>query len=206
MTQTYPLNYDIQTYTQTGDGTKNRTYFLPKDMGSATQVFKFTLRDLVPLQNSVSVPVDAELLVNTDRISPVTLHYQGYVFVHPVNVRFASEGEQVSALSEEWDSYGLGETPSEALSELASMLVSLRNKFGFQAVPGTKHEALSLIVDGRKVASTRFSRGHAEISDDILTLIARQIGVNLGQLKKMYGCSISKDVYLQLLRDKNRLD
>lgn len=38
-------------------------------------------------------------------------------------------------------------------------------------MPGTKHDAISLIVEGRKVATTRFSRGHAELSDSILTII-----------------------------------
>ncbi len=73
-------------------------------------------------------------------------------------------------------------------------------------MPGTKHDAISLIVEGRKVATTRFSRGHAELSDSILTMMARQIGVTLTQLKRMCECTISKDAYIQLLREAKRLE
>lgn len=81
----------------------------------------------------------------------------------------------------------------------------LRRKFLFEAGKGTKHESITLIVDGRKVATARLSRGHKTISDSILTMIAREIGVNLGQLKKMCGCTMSREEYLSHMRESGRL-
>lgn len=82
---------------------------------------------------------------------------------------------------------------------------SLVQKFGFEEVEGSRHDAVSLIVDGRKVATTRFSRGGSEIGDAILTMIARQIWVPLGFLKGMYACTKSREDYLERLRGLGRL-
>lgn len=71
----------------------------------------------------------------------------------------------------------------------------LIGKFRFEEVPGSKHEALSLFVDGRKVATTRFSRSYSEINDTILKMIAREIWVQLKYLKQMYECTKSRDDY-----------
>lgn len=82
----------------------------------------------------------------------------------------------------------------------------LVHKFGFEAVEGKKHDAFSLFVNGQKVASTRFSRGHDEINDAIQTLMARQIGVQqLGFFKQMYLCTKSRDDYLDLLRKAGKI-
>lgn len=78
-------------------------------------------------------------------------------------------------------------------------------KFGFEEVAGSKHEALSLIVGGRKVATTRFSRSWQDIDDSILRLIARELWVTAKDLKQMCDCLISHEQYLQRLRNEGRL-
>ena len=87
-------------------------------------------------------------------------------------------------------------------TELRKCLI---DKFGFEEVYQTKHEAVALFVKGKKVATTRFSHGQNEIDDDILGLIARQIRVQLGYLKKMCNCNKSKEEYLSLLKNSGFL-
>lgn len=79
---------------------------------------------------------------------------------------------------------------------------SLLKKFGFIEDEGTKHERVVLYVEGRPVATTVFSRGHREISDDILREVADQIGVNLSALKRMIGCTIDREEYLRRLQSR----
>lgn len=81
----------------------------------------------------------------------------------------------------------------------------LKQKFDFQEVPGSRHEALSLIVDGRKVATVRFSRSHKEISNTILRLIARECWVQTSYLKGMISCDISQEAYMAYLLDDGYL-
>lgn len=81
----------------------------------------------------------------------------------------------------------------------------LIKKFGFEAVEGSKHEAVALFLDDHKVATTRFSRSQRDIPDTILGIIAREICVQLGDLKSMYGCSLSREDYLELLRRTDHL-
>jgi hypothetical protein len=80
---------------------------------------------------------------------------------------------------------------------------SLMGKFGFIEVEGSEHDAVSLFVQGKKIATTRFSRGHREISDDILGLMAKQIGVNLATFKNMIGCTVELQEYLRILRQRH---
>ena len=81
----------------------------------------------------------------------------------------------------------------------------LIQKFGFSEVAGSRHDAVSLMVDGKKVATTRFSRSVQEIDDIVLGLIARELWVNLNALKRMCECTISRDDYLQMLRRAGHL-
>ncbi len=81
----------------------------------------------------------------------------------------------------------------------------LIKKFGFEEVRGSKHEALALFIDGQKVATTRFSRSHKEISDTILKMMAREIWVQLKYLKEMYSCTKNPDDYLTFLRETDHL-
>jgi len=81
----------------------------------------------------------------------------------------------------------------------------LVQKFGFEQVPGTRHDAVALFVGGRKVATTRFSRGHDDINPAILSQIAKQIWVQLAYLQGMYDCHNSRQDYIELLRQSGRI-
>lgn len=81
----------------------------------------------------------------------------------------------------------------------------LTRKFGFTTGAGTKHEALELYAEGRKVAITRLSRSHDEISDPLLSQIARQIHVNSRILRQMCECTVSAQEYIETLREQGRL-
>lgn len=93
-------------------------------------------------------------------------------------------------------------------SDLQHCLV---RKFAFEPVPGSRHEGLSLVIAGRKVASTRFSRGHrgADLDPGLLRQIALQLRLQVEPLQKLYGmvsCSISRDDYIAALRDAGLVD
>lgn len=79
---------------------------------------------------------------------------------------------------------------------------ALRGKFGFVEVPGSKHEAMSLFFEEKKVATARFSRGHRDIHDGILNQIAHAIGVNLGIFKGMVECTVDMEEYIRMLRQR----
>ena len=81
----------------------------------------------------------------------------------------------------------------------------LRKKFGFVDVGGSKHDALALFYEDRKVATVRFSFGQREIDDTILKLIAKEAWVQLGFLKGMYSCKKSEQDYIKFLDENNLL-
>jgi hypothetical protein len=82
----------------------------------------------------------------------------------------------------------------------------LRTKFGFEPARGNPHDAMALFFNGKKVATARFSRGQREIDDTILTVMARQLFVNLGFFKGMFLCTKSIDNYIAHLRQNNKLN
>lgn len=87
-------------------------------------------------------------------------------------------------------------------SDLRRCLVG---KFGFAEVAGSKHEALSLIVGGRQVATTRFSRSWRDVDDSMLQQIARALWVTSQELRRMCDCTISRDEYLSRLRNEGHM-
>jgi len=78
----------------------------------------------------------------------------------------------------------------------------LLQKFGFEEVRGSRHEAIAFFYDGQKVATTRFSRGsRREIDDDLLKVMAREVRVsNLSFFKGMIDCPKSLDDYIEKLK------
>jgi hypothetical protein len=84
---------------------------------------------------------------------------------------------------------------------------ALLNKFGFQEVQGRNHDGMAFYYEGKRVATTWFSRASGRvIQDDILQQMARQIGVStLSFFKGMITCSKSLDDYVQHLRERNIL-
>ena len=92
----------------------------------------------------------------------------------------------------------------------ADLKRALKQKFGFEPVRGSKHEAFSLVVEGRKVAMTFFSRGAR--SEVLGPALLRQIGNQLRLehsptqvLRDMVGCSVSREQYLRELRERGYL-
>ena len=81
-------------------------------------------------------------------------------------------------------------------------IATLERKFGFEQVDGSDHDAYAFFYDGRKIATTRFSRSHRDIDDTLLTQIARQIRVHDRKfLNEMVSCTRSREDFLQRLRD-----
>jgi hypothetical protein len=51
----------------------------------------------------------------------------------------------------------------------------LMNKFDFEEVKGSKHDAVAFVFEGKKIATTRFSRAARDIGDSILKQMAKQV-------------------------------
>ena len=77
----------------------------------------------------------------------------------------------------------------------------LTAKFEFGPALGkaTDHEYLQLTVPGVPKVVTKFSHGKAEIRDDILGLMARQLRVTGPQFSEMIDCTMSKGAYVNHL-------
>jgi len=85
----------------------------------------------------------------------------------------------------------------------------LLTKFKFEPLHRTKHRACTLIVDGKRVATTQFSRTkkNKDIGPQLLAQIAKdQLFVPKNVLEEMYFCTVSRDDYLEHLRDAGIID
>jgi hypothetical protein len=84
---------------------------------------------------------------------------------------------------------------------------ALLKKFGFQEIQRkrSKHDGLTFYHEGRRVATTWFSRASGRtIQDEILKQMAEQVGVyTLNFFKGMITCSKSLDDYVQRLRERD---
>ncbi len=83
----------------------------------------------------------------------------------------------------------------------------LLRKFHFEPASGTRHDAFTLIINGRRVATTRFSRGRRRVlSDGILRVIAEELHTpSLAFFKGMIECTVSDDEYLAYLRQAGHI-
>lgn len=77
----------------------------------------------------------------------------------------------------------------------------LKEKFFFEDVKGSKHGAVSLFHNGKKVATTRFSRGGSDdVPDSILGRMAKEIRiVKTKFFKEMIECTKSREAYMEEL-------
>lgn len=94
-------------------------------------------------------------------------------------------------------------SPPISKGELKEALV---RKFGFEPSEGGRHERVTLWVDDRKVATTYFSRNirSSGLSPSLLRQIAGQLRLEPGSLPTLRGmvvCTVSREEYLQELRD-----
>ena len=75
----------------------------------------------------------------------------------------------------------------------------LVNVLGFERRMG-KHQIYVLRLEGRQVARTLISHGVREIGDDLMAVMAQQMGITLAQLKKIVAGEMGRDEYCRLLK------
>lgn len=63
-----------------------------------------------------------------------------------------------------------------------------------------------LIVDGQRVIATRRSRGSGKIPGKVPHLIRQQMKLNEEQFRALVDCPLTREGYLQILRDKGVLE
>ena len=81
----------------------------------------------------------------------------------------------------------------------------LVNILGFERRMG-RHQIYILKVGGRQVARTLISHGTREIGNDLMGVMARQMGIGLSQLKKIIGGEIGREEYDRLLEQQARIE
>jgi hypothetical protein len=62
-----------------------------------------------------------------------------------------------------------------------------------------------LFVGGRRVIATRRSRGSGKIPGQVPHLIRQQMKLNEAQFRALVDCPLTREGYLQILRDKGLL-
>ena len=77
----------------------------------------------------------------------------------------------------------------------------LVNVLGFARCTG-RHQIYILELDGRQVVRTLISHGAREISDDLLSTMAQQMGISTPQLKKLLAGELSRTAYLEILHQR----
>lgn len=86
--------------------------------------------------------------------------------------------------------------------KLDQILVSV---LGFERRMG-RHQIYILRVEGKQVARTLISHGVREIGDDLMAVIARQMGITVSQFKKVISGEIDRDEYIRLLRERGYIE
>jgi len=81
------------------------------------------------------------------------------------------------------------------------MYASFTGKFGFEVDQGQRHPTFVYRRDGRLVAKTHISHGsgRSDVSDSIVSAMARQIGVTGPQLRDAISCTIPGDGLIRLI-------
>ena len=87
------------------------------------------------------------------------------------------------------------------------VLRQLLKKFHFEAAPGTRHDTYTLIINGRRAATTRFSRGRRRtLPDNLLRVMAHEIHApSLAFFRGMIECTVSNEEYLDHLRQEGHI-
>ena len=76
---------------------------------------------------------------------------------------------------------------------------------GFERRMG-RHQIYVLRIEGKQVARTLISHGVREIGDDLMSLMARQMGITLRQLKDIIAGKLGREDYYRLLREQGRTE
>ncbi len=75
---------------------------------------------------------------------------------------------------------------------------SLTSK-GFEEIPKRDHIRFRFIYEGRKTQyTTFFSHGHREIGDQLISLMARQLGLSKLQFVDLVVCTISEEGLIEI--------
>lgn len=78
-------------------------------------------------------------------------------------------------------------------------------KKGFFAAD-THHEMFWLVVDGKKTSvRTRISHGAKEYGDELLALVARQVGLSKQELYRLVDCPMDGDKLRALLIERGKV-
>lgn len=78
-------------------------------------------------------------------------------------------------------------------------------KKGFIA-DDTHHEMFWLVVDGKKTSiRTRISHGAKEYGDELLALVARQVGLNKQELYRLIDCPMDGERLTSLLIERGKV-
>jgi len=77
----------------------------------------------------------------------------------------------------------------------------LVNVLGYERRMG-RHQIYILRLGGKQVARTLISHGVREIGDDLMAVMAQQMGITLSQLKKLIAGEMSRDEYYRLLQER----
>jgi len=85
----------------------------------------------------------------------------------------------------------------------------LRDKFHFCKIETTgrnPHNRWAFFYDGKKIATTGFSRGargNDDLDDSLLKIMAKEVRVQtLQNFKGMITCSVSPDGYVKILKEQ----
>lgn len=78
---------------------------------------------------------------------------------------------------------------------------------GFRRTEGDHHYFVYWSVDGKKArAMTKTSHGrHHDISDELLSQMARQCGITKSNFLKLVDCPLTRESYEALLRQSGKL-
>ena len=79
------------------------------------------------------------------------------------------------------------------------------NVLGFERRMG-RHQIYILRLGGKQVARTLISHGVREIGDDLMAVMARQMGITLSELKKIIAGKMAREEYYRLLKERGRIE
>ncbi len=80
----------------------------------------------------------------------------------------------------------------------------LVNDLGFRRT-GRKHRVYVLEIEGREVVRTLISHGSRELTERMLAVMARQMGISRAELHALARGDMGRAEYLAILREKGLL-
>lgn len=75
-------------------------------------------------------------------------------------------------------------------------------KLDVQEKKSTHHVAGFVVVDGKKVLPVYYSRGNKDMKGPVPHRFRKSLHLSEGEFAEMRDCTLSKDTYFQLLRER----